>query len=219
LLTEALAAFRDAQLTADSLRWFWLAHITAGNLWNEQTLDNARHLELARELGAMATLPLALSVRIGAHVLCGELAEAAALLIELDTVIEATGLPMAPYGALLLAAWQGRERRARELVDQAEVEANRRGETFGLIITGMASAVINNSLGRYEAYKAAVRAAQRPPVMGVEPWAVLVELVEAAVRLGHRQEAEAGADAARTSGDDGDLVVLFAHDLPVVSCW
>jgi hypothetical protein len=30
---------------------------------------------------------------------------------------------------------------------------------------------------------------------------------------------EAGADAARASGDDGDLAVLFAHDRPVVSCW
>jgi len=190
LLTKALAAFRDADLTADSLHWFWLAHITAGSLWNEQTLDNGRHLRLARELGAMATLPLALSVRIGAHVLGGELDRAAALLPELDAVNEVTGLPMAPYGALLLAAWQGKERRAQLLVERSEAEANRRGESFGLIITAMASAVINNSLGRYdEAYKAATRAARRAPVMGVEPWAVLVELVEAAARLGLHQEA------------------------------
>ncbi|WP_406054563.1 ATP-binding protein [Kribbella sp. NBC_00889] len=190
LLTEALAAFRDAELTADSLHWFWLAHITAGNLWNEQTLDNQRHLELARALGAMATLPLALSVRIGAHVLSGELDQASDLLSELDAVNEVTGLPMAPYGALLLAAWQGRDQQARTLIVRAEVEAAQRGESFGLVITGVAAAVLDNSHGRYEeAYKAATGAAQRPAVMGVEPWAVLAELVEAAVRLGHHEEA------------------------------
>lgn len=195
LLTEALAAFQELELTTESMRWFWLAHVVAGNLWNEQTLDNERHLELARELGAMATLPLALSVRMGAHVLTGELRRAAGLQTELDAVKEVTGLPTAPYGALLLAAWQGHEQRARALIAQAGLEANRRGESFGLILTGTAAAVLNNSLGRYsDALTEATEAARRPPVMGVEPWAVLAELVEAAVRLGFRVEAEAAWD-------------------------
>ncbi|MET9272154.1 AAA family ATPase [Kribbella sp. NPDC003557] len=189
-LTDALAAFQELELTSESMRWFWLAHIVAGNLWSEQTLDNQRHLDKARELGAMATLPLALSVRMGAHVMTGELREAAALQTELDAVNEVTGLPMAPYGALLLAAWQGQEQRARRLIAQAELETKRRGESFGLILTGMAAAVLNNGLGRYdEAFTEAANAAQRPPVMGVEPWAVLAELTEAAVRLGRRTEA------------------------------
>ena len=195
LLTKALAAFEELELTAESMRWFWLAHIVAGNLWNEQTLDNQRHLDLARELGAMATLPLALSVRMGAHVLTGELQQAAGLQAELDAVKEVTGLPMAPYGALLLAAWQGREQRARALIAQAGLEARRRGESFGLILTGTAAAVLNNSLGRYdEAFTEATKAAQRPPVMGVEPWAVLAELAEAAFRIGRRTEAEAACE-------------------------
>jgi DNA-binding CsgD family transcriptional regulator/tetratricopeptide (TPR) repeat protein len=189
-LTKALAAFQGTEVTADGLRWFWLAHITAGNLWNEQTLDNDRHLVLAREVGAMETLPLALSVRIGAHVMSGELDQAADLVTELDAVNEVTGLPMAPYGALLLAAWRGQERRARALIERSEAEANGRREGFGLVVTGMASAVLNNGLGKYdEAYQAAVVAAARPPVMGVESWSVLVELAESAVRLGRRQEA------------------------------
>ncbi|MEV4261137.1 AAA family ATPase [Kribbella sp. NPDC049584] len=195
LLTEALAAFQDVTLTAESMRWFWLAHIVAGNLWNEQTLDNQRHLDLARALGAMATLPLALSVRMGAHVMTGELDRAAGLQTELDAVNEVTRLPMAPYGALLLAAWQGQEQRARALIVRAVSEAHRRGESFGLILTGTAAAVLNNSLGQYqEAYEEATKAAQRPPVMGVEPWAVLAELAEAAVRLGRHAEAEAACE-------------------------
>jgi DNA-binding CsgD family transcriptional regulator/tetratricopeptide (TPR) repeat protein len=190
LLRRALAAFRDIDLTPDVLRWFWLAHITAGSLWDEQTLDNERHLQLARDVGALSTLPLALAVRIGAHVLAGELRAAGSLVSELEVVTEATGIPTAPYGALLLAAWQGREGEALELIDEATAEALRRGEGFGLIIIGTATALLYNSLGRYEdAADAASKASEHPPAMGVESWGVLVELVEAAVRTGQRERA------------------------------
>jgi DNA-binding CsgD family transcriptional regulator/tetratricopeptide (TPR) repeat protein len=190
MLRQALTAFRDVDLTPQVLRWFWLAHITAGSLWDEQTLNNTRHLELARDLGAMATLPLALTVRIGAHVLSGDLAAAGSLVDELDAVTGATGIPAAPYGALLLAAWQGRERPAFDLIEKATAEALRRGEGFGLIITGMATAVVCNSLSRYgDALEAASKASEHPPVMGVESWVALVELVEAAVRVDQRDRA------------------------------
>ncbi|HKC27612.1 MAG TPA: LuxR C-terminal-related transcriptional regulator, partial [Jatrophihabitans sp.] len=190
LLRRALAAFRDVNLTPDLLRWFWLAHITAGNLWDEQTLDNARHLNVARDAGALATLPLALAVRIGAYVLSGELPTADALMNELQAVTAATGIPAAPYGALLLAAWQGRERSALELIDEATREALHRGEGFGLIIAGAAKALLYNSLARYDdAAEAASQAGEQAPVMGVESWGVLVELVEASARTGRRQRA------------------------------
>ena len=51
-------------------------------------------------------------------------------------------------------------------------------------------ALLYNSLGRYgEAREAATRAKDNPPVMGVEPWLVLSELVEAAARSGEPDEA------------------------------
>jgi hypothetical protein len=190
MLREALTAFRDIDLTPKSLRWFWLAHVTAGNLWDEQTLDNARHLQLARDLGAMATLPLALTVRIGAHVLSGDLGAASSLVDELDAVTDATGIPPTPYGALLLAAWQGHERQAFNVIEKATAQALRRGEGFELIITGMATALACNRLSRYgAALEAASKASKHPPIMGVESWGVLVELVEAAVRVGQRHRA------------------------------
>src|SRR6185437_6309627 len=50
--------------------------------------------------------------------------------------------------------------------------------------------LLYNSLGRYgEAREAAIRAKDNPPVMGVEPWLVLSELVEAAARSGDPDEA------------------------------
>jgi DNA-binding CsgD family transcriptional regulator len=190
LLRKALVAFRDPGLSPDDLRWLWLAHISAGNIWDETTLDTARHVQLARESGAIATLPLALTSCIGAHVYAGDLAEATSLLDELNAVADATGTPLASYGALLLAAWQGRTHEAITLIDATEADVLRRGEGFGLTITGDARALLYNSLGRYgEAVEAARRAKDNPPVMGVEPWLVLSELVEAATRSGMLDEA------------------------------
>jgi DNA-binding CsgD family transcriptional regulator len=195
MLRRALSAFRSPELSADALHRLWLAHITAGNLWEEQTLDTARQVQLAREAGALSTLPLALTSRIGAHVYVGELAAAAALGEELAAVTEATGIPLVPYGALLLAAWRGREAEAFELIEATTTEALRRGEGFGLTIAGAAHALLCNSLGRYEdALAAANQACEHPPVMGVEPWGVLVELIEAATRVG---QAGRAADAFR----------------------
>ncbi|MFC7275012.1 LuxR C-terminal-related transcriptional regulator [Paractinoplanes rhizophilus] len=193
MLRRAVTSFDRRDLSAAELRWLWLAQITAGNLWDERTLDTERHVRLARESGALETLPLALTARIGAHVLVGELAEAAALLEELQAVTAATGIPFASYGALLLAAWQGREAHAATLIDTTTTEILRRGEGFGLVITGVAGAVLYNGLGRHaDALAAAERAAEQPPVMGVEPWQALVELIEAAVR-GGRPDRAAGA--------------------------
>ena len=68
-----------------------------------------RHLQLARDAGALTVLPLALNQRMGVHEHAGELAAAASLLEEVEAVGEATGSRLAPYGALALAAWRGRE--------------------------------------------------------------------------------------------------------------
>ncbi|WP_433559562.1 helix-turn-helix transcriptional regulator [Pseudonocardia xinjiangensis] len=190
MLRNALCAFRSPDLSEEELHWLWLAHITAGNLWDEETHDTGRHVRLACDSGALSTLPLALTSRIGAFVHQGELGEAGALLEEVEAVSAATGIPVAPYGALLLSAWQGREAQAAALIESTTAEMLRRGEGFGLIITGYADALLGNSVGRYEdALAAAVRAGAHPPVMGVEPWLVLVELIEAATRSGQPDRA------------------------------
>ena len=191
LLRGALEAFQTADLSVEELRWLWLAQITAGNLWDEQTLATGRHVQLVRDSGALATLPLALATRMGAHVLVGELDAAAVFLDEMETVSEATGIPIAPYGAMLLAAWQGRETEAFAMISAQRAELHGRGEGFGLLIAAVATALLCNSLGRYEEAIAASRsAAEQPQVMGVEPWAALAELIEAATRAGQPDRAE-----------------------------
>jgi DNA-binding CsgD family transcriptional regulator/tetratricopeptide (TPR) repeat protein len=185
LLKMAVSAFNQREIPPEQLRWLWLAHIIAGHLWDERTLDTIHHVDRARDSGALATLPLALATRTGAHVLMGDLSAAAALLEATKAVTEVTGIPSAPYGALLLAAWQGRESEVLALVKETTEEALSRREGFGLIITGFAEAMLCNSLRRYEeAAKVAEIARAYPAAMGVEPWGVLVELIEGATRSG-----------------------------------
>ncbi|MHA6622592.1 helix-turn-helix transcriptional regulator [Pseudonocardia sp. DLS-67] len=209
-LRRAMQAFRDPHLSPGALRRLWLARITAGNLWDEETLETAQHVRLAREAGALDTLPLALTVRIGAHTLVGELDRAEAVLDQLDAATEATGNPVPPYGALVLAAWRGRRPEATALIETATGEALRRGEGFGLVLAGWAEAMLANSLGRYEdALAAARKAGEHPPVMGVEPWGALVEHVEAAARSGQLADAADAlarlSETTRATGTDWGL--------------
>ena len=168
MLRQALAAFSGPELSEDEgLRWSWLTCRIARSLWDEATWEVVvtRFLQLAREAGALSVLPLALSARCIAHVLAGELPAAAALCDEMRAVTEATGSPFVPYGALLLAAWQGRggvhhagERHARG--------GGLAGEGLGVSVTGLATAVLLNGFGRYEdALIVARRSSEQPEVL------------------------------------------------------
>ena len=192
VLKRALRAFRDPDLTREEgLRWLWLAHVSAVDVWDDGwDVLAASHLELARDAGALGELPLALSMYIGAHVFVGELALAEALVGELQAVTEATGSHVAPYGALLLVAWRGREAEATRLIEPAMKEVARRGEGIGLAFIGWVKAVLLNGLGRYEdALAVAEQATEYPQEMGAATWGALVELIEAATRGGRAERA------------------------------
>ena len=86
------------------------------DLWDDESWHvlSARYAELARDAGALAVLPIALSSRIGIVIYEGEFEEAAASPIEIEAVTAAAGSHLAPYGALVLVAWQGREAEAAD---------------------------------------------------------------------------------------------------------
>lgn len=187
-LRAAMGVFRGPGLPEeDGLRWLWPAGVAAAALWDHRTwgLLADRHVRLARKSGQAAALPLALTQRIAVHVFAGELAEAESLVGEVETISEAPGTPVPPYGALLLAAWQGREAEGAEVRRSAVAEATRRGEGNGLSVGGWAAALLFNSLGRYGEALAAVpeAGADRPAEIGSGPWA-LMEYIEAAARHG-----------------------------------
>ena len=192
MMQRALVAFRSPDLSEEEgLRWLWPAVRTARDVWDDETWEVLviRFLRLVRETGALSALSVALTARVAVHVVAGELATAAALVEEVETVIEATG-PLAPYGALMLAAWRGQDAEVAELVGSTLDDARSRGEGVALPITWWALALLDNSLGRYkDALTVALRAAEdRPEELGAPIW-VLVELIEAATRSGTPEHA------------------------------
>jgi DNA-binding CsgD family transcriptional regulator len=198
-LEPALDAFEAPDLAAeDGLRWLWLAGISAATLWDHETWDvlATRHLRLARESRRAAALPLALTGSITVKMLAGELNTASSMLEEVETVSEAVGTGLPPYGALQAAAWLGREVEHDELLRTVVADATRRGEGSALLTGGWSTALLCNSLGRYEdALTAASEVTDLPQreTSAAVGWA-LVEYVEAAVRSGAPDRA---ADAFR----------------------
>lgn len=196
-LRRALNAWRaDEVPVADALRWLWLATHAAHDVWDDESWEVfcTRHLRLARQAGALAVLPIALNSRMGLHFLAGEFAAAAALVNEVSTVDEIMGSHLPPYGALALAAWQGRSEVLSGLTQSCSAQAAARGEGMGITIVDYSSAVLHNGLGQYqEALRAAERGAGYPDELGFSTWS-LVERVEAAARTGQPARAADALD-------------------------
>ena len=123
------------------------------------------------------------ATRVALHLFAGELAAAASLVEEADAIIEATGTHVAPYGALVLAAWRGHEAEALELIEASTSEVIARGEGLGLTACEWASAMLYNGLGRYE------DALRRGPAGREYPHDLAVlDLVAARARRGGRPQ-------------------------------
>jgi DNA-binding CsgD family transcriptional regulator len=186
-LKLALSAFHSESVSRqEEIRWLQLACRTAVDLWDDEAWEalSIRHVRLARDAGALSELPIALNTRIGVHLNAGELAAAGSLVEEVETIISATGRQIVPYGAVGLAAWEGREAQAAELFEASMKEVLRRGEGVGLTAIAWARAHLYNSLGRYEeALAAAQQASEHPQELLFSTWG-LVELIEAAARSG-----------------------------------
>jgi len=180
-------------------------------LWDYGSWDalSARMVKLARDSGAPIALPAAFGMRIGVHLLAGEFTSAASMVAEAESVTEATELRSAPYGPLALAALRGQEAEAFELIKAGTKNEERRGAGEGLSFVQWATAVLCNSLGRYQA---ALAAAQRTsldsPALWFGNWAV-VEFIEAAARSGMPERAAGGlqrlSETTRASGTDWAL--------------
>jgi DNA-binding CsgD family transcriptional regulator len=184
---SALATLRrDPGSARENLRWLWQGCVLALELWDDESAYDlsGHHLRLARHTGALSELPLAFGSRTPVLVFCGELAAAAALVEESRSVHEAAGIAEAPYGALILTAWQGRAAVARELIEVTSGEATARGEGVGVAICEYSHAVLCNGLGQYDEALAAARdACADPREMVAHNWG-MTELIEAAVRTG-----------------------------------
>jgi DNA-binding CsgD family transcriptional regulator len=185
-LQRALSALRAGN-GDDDTRWLWLGCHTAMDLWDDEACRTlaARHVQQARETGALTMLPFALNYVAAHHIFAGEFTAAADLLDEADTITAATGnVRMADF-SLLLAAWRGR---ASGEFEAGMQDAAARGEGLAMASAEFASAVLHNGLGQYQAALNAARQACTHDELGFGVW-VLPELIEAAVRIGENEAA------------------------------
>jgi ATP/maltotriose-dependent transcriptional regulator MalT len=194
---SAAAAFAGEDAAAEELlRWGWLATAAAVTVWDFDTCETVaeRGVRLGRETGALAVLAVAVNVLAQVSALAGDFARAAALIAEADAATEATGTQIAPYGGLVLGAFQGREAAFTALIDDAIAEARDGGQGTAVQYGHWARAMILNGLGRYgEALAPARAAADDTPELFVSAWA-LAELIEAAARSGEIALAQAALD-------------------------
>ena len=202
-LRRAVSAFHGPKIgTEEGLRWRWLAGRAAGYIWDYEGWDSLtrQQVRAAREVGALAHLPLALSTRVGVHLFAGEIPAAASLVEQADVLGEATDSHIVPaYGPLAVAAFRGREDELTRLVQRNADDFTARGEGMGLTVSQWATAALHNGLARYDdAFAAADQATADPHELWFATFAV-VELIEAASRSGRRERAVEALELLRES--------------------
>jgi DNA-binding CsgD family transcriptional regulator len=171
----------------DVLRWGWMAPAAFTTVWDDEgyLAMAERVLQLVRDTGAFAELPIHLETLGIARASIGDFAGAALLIAESESAAAATGSRFAPYTALRLRALQGREAEASGLIASAIEQAAAGGQRIAATVAYWGAAVLYNGLARYEE---AISAARQATSNTLDPWIppwVLPELVEAAARQGN----------------------------------
>jgi DNA-binding CsgD family transcriptional regulator len=188
---RALGLLRDH----GELQWVGLGGHVAAEHWDDEAMHAlaSRRVRLARETGALAVLPNALSQLGGYELTVGRFDAAAARFDEARSIAASTGNPgligAVDGGVTFLAAWRGEPGRARSLAHAHARDASARGVGVLVNLSFLILAVLENGLG---GYAKALTAAQEA-VEGKPFWVTtrtLPELVEAAIRSGRRDVAE-----------------------------
>jgi ATP/maltotriose-dependent transcriptional regulator MalT len=167
----------------------------AQDLWDDELWHTlaTRGVRLARETGALSLLPNALNYHAAFNVHSGAFTTAAALIDEVDSITQATGVPPLKYSECMLTAARGDKTRALSLLEWAKRNATERGEGSALGGTAWFTALLYNGHGEYGEALAAARQAYVHEDVIFYGWA-LVELIESGVRGGQQEEAAAALD-------------------------
>ncbi|RZU01918.1 regulatory LuxR family protein [Kribbella rubisoli] len=206
-LRRGVDACLHGELSPDQwLHWGGLASMGALDLGDYETWAkvSARQADVARSSGALGPLVVAVSLERLVATVAGDLDRATSLGVEEDALKDATGSNRTPYGALLAAGYRGRPDPAARLLTTTAEEASARGEGLGRQLADLATAILNNGLGRYSvALPAALRASQETYAAWAR-WA-LGELIEAAVHSGKPELADGALQRLR------DLTMEDSH--------
>ena len=168
------------------LRWGWAATGASAGVWDDEGYQaiTARLVQVVRDAGALAQLPLHLSSLVVATSWTGDFEDAMSLVAEIESVSGVTGTQLPASATMRLLALQGTEAKASATIARAIEQAEAGGPGMGASWAHWAAAVLYNGLARYA--DAAV-AAQQASATSFDPWAgmwALPELVEGAARSG-----------------------------------
>ncbi|ANJ27169.1 hypothetical protein ATC03_10970 [Agromyces aureus] len=215
-LREALAALREpGGMDGVAVPWLRVAFSATAAAWDLDAweLVSVRLVDLSRSAGDHSELPIALSSLAFVHLFAGDIPAATETVQEMATITAATGEQVSPYGAIGIAALKGQGAELSALIESTVPEAESRADATGVAIGYWSSALLDNSLGRYEtAFAWAQRALPlHHSLHATSAWA-MVELIEAGSRLnGSVDLGSALAEletATRSSGTDWALGVL-----------
>lgn len=186
ILDQAVAAvLAAADAPGQSVRWPWIARRVAPDLFDEDAWHElaVRNVQIARDAGALAVLPLALNYLSLLYCFEGKLVEAEILVEEADQVAAAIGIEPIAFGRVLIAGCSGNPTTGLPVIASGEEAARARNEGVGLTFGEHARALLHNGLGEHDrAFQPAQSASAQDELM-VSTWA-LSELVEAAARSG-----------------------------------
>jgi DNA-binding CsgD family transcriptional regulator len=194
-ILRALRAFDEPDGGGKDRRWLWLACRLTQDVWNDELWYAlaTRGVRVARETGALNLLPNALNYLAALNVHSGAFATAGALIEEVDSITQATGLPPLGYSAVMLAAARGDQAPAQALLEWGRQNATERGEGSAVGAVFWLTALLHNGHGHYSEALAAARQACEHEDVVYYGWA-LVELIEANVRDGRPDDAVVALD-------------------------
>ena len=219
--TPTLQRAADALLeipVEDALRWGWAAIGASTAVWDDEGMRaiSARQVQLVRDAGVLAQLPLHLASLALSTSWTGDLAGVASLIAEADSVAAATGTTFAPFTLMRLRALQGKEAEASALISETIEQAG--GQGIAATNAHWAAAILYNGLARYDE---AASAAWRATSNTFEPWVsmfALPELVEAAVRGGDIELARDGSGGLRRGRSPAEMTGRWASMRAAARC-
>ena len=169
----------------DVLRWGFQVGGLRSAIWADDAIAvYERQARLVRDAGALGELPIHLQALALERAWLGDLAGARRLMAESEGISTSIGNQVPPFALLRILALEGREAEASPLIEAVIDHGTTRGQGIAVMVAHWAAAVLYNGLGRHEEAKAAAR---EVAANGILPWLsmwVMVELVEAAARVG-----------------------------------
>jgi hypothetical protein len=115
----------------------------------------SRHARRARQTGALAMLPAALSFKASVLTLTGELSRASELAAEAAEMSEVAGAVRPRDGEIMLAAWRGDRATTAHLVDVMLGDVAYPDDGCEVAVAQYATAVLHNGLGNHAEAQAA----------------------------------------------------------------